>query len=220
MSTTTRWSFSLYSYDLTWVTPRMPDYVVTPESVEEIQRILRFANREEIPVIPYVSGANIGGLTIPEEGDIILDLKRLNRITKIGTETHYAIIEPGVTHAQFSAILHLGTSTRKPLRPPNNFFWSRSGSLENGQFLSRHAFSNEGAGPAELVTTPSALDVCERQALVETLKTSANSKNRQAEGLGASALSDLSDKEALVRLKAVAVRRGLWFKVLGVFAES
>jgi FAD/FMN-containing dehydrogenase len=44
-----------YSYDLTWVTPKMPDYVVMPGSVEEIQRILRFANREKIPVIPYVS---------------------------------------------------------------------------------------------------------------------------------------------------------------------
>jgi len=33
-----------YSYDLTWITPRMPDYVVMPRSVEEIQRILRFAN--------------------------------------------------------------------------------------------------------------------------------------------------------------------------------
>ena len=32
------------------------------------------------------------------------------------------------------------------------------------------------------------------------------------------ALSDLSDGEALVRLKAVAVRRGLWFKILDVFA--
>jgi glycolate oxidase len=94
-----------YSYDLTWVTPKMPDYVVMPGSVEEIQRILRFANREKIPVIPYVSGTNIGGLTIPEEGGIILDLKRLNRIIKIDTETQYAIIEPGVTHAQFSAAL-------------------------------------------------------------------------------------------------------------------
>jgi len=34
------------------------------------------------------------------------------------------------------------------------------------------------------------------------------------------ALSDLSDREALVRLKAVAIRRGLRFKVLDVFAES
>jgi FAD/FMN-containing dehydrogenase len=57
-----------YSYDLTWVTPRMPDYVIMPQTVEEVKRILRLANRERIPLIPYVSGTNIGGLCIPEEG--------------------------------------------------------------------------------------------------------------------------------------------------------
>ena len=70
------------------------------------------------------------------------------------------------------------------------------------------------------MTTPSALDVCERQALVETLKTSANSKTDRLKALELLALSDLSDREALVKLKAVAVGRGLWFKVLDVFAES
>jgi len=100
----------------------MPDYVVTPESVEEIQRILRFANREEIPVIPYVSGANIGGLTIPEEGDIILDLKRLNRITKIGTETHYAIIEPGVDPRSILSNPPLRGEYPKTARPPTTSF--------------------------------------------------------------------------------------------------
>ena len=60
-----------YSYDLTWVTPRMPDYVVMPGSVEEVQRVLRLANRERIPVIPYVSGTNIGGLCIPEDKRLV-----------------------------------------------------------------------------------------------------------------------------------------------------
>ncbi|MCD6409461.1 MAG: FAD-binding oxidoreductase [Candidatus Verstraetearchaeota archaeon] len=91
-----------YSFDLTWNEPRMPDYVVMPKTVEEVQRVLSFANRERIPVVPYVSSTNIGGLCIPEEGGIVLDLRRMNRIIKIDTETHYAVIEPGVSHAQFS----------------------------------------------------------------------------------------------------------------------
>jgi len=94
-----------YSYDLTWVTPHMPDYVAMPRTVQEIQRILRLANRERLPVIPYVTGTNIGGLCIPEEGGIILDLKRMKQIPEINTEVQYAIIEPGVSHAQFSTAL-------------------------------------------------------------------------------------------------------------------
>lgn len=94
-----------YSYDLTWNDPHMPDYVVLPKTVEQIQRILRLANRERIPVVPYVTGTNIGGLCIPEEGGILMDLKRMDQILEINTETGYAVIEPGVSHAKFSAAL-------------------------------------------------------------------------------------------------------------------
>ncbi len=94
-----------YTYDMTWAEPRMPDYVVMPKTVTEIQRVLRYANHNKIPVIPYTNGTNIGGLCVPEEGGIIMDLKRMDRILKIDPETCYAVIEPGVSHAAFSAAL-------------------------------------------------------------------------------------------------------------------
>jgi len=95
-----------YSYDLTFVKPKLPDYVVMATTVEEIQGIMRLANREKIPVVPYTAGSNIGGLTIPERGGILLDLKRMNKIIRIDTESHYAVIEPGVSHAQLAMELY------------------------------------------------------------------------------------------------------------------
>ncbi len=95
-----------YSYDLTFVRPRMPDFVVMAKTVEEVQGILKFANKEKIPVVPYTAGTNIGGLTIPERGGILLDLKRMNRIIKIDPETLVAVIEPGVSHAQLASALY------------------------------------------------------------------------------------------------------------------
>lgn len=95
-----------YSYDMSFVQPKLPDYVVMATTVEDVQEILRLANREKIPVVPYTSGTNIGGLCIPERGGILLDLKRMNRILDIDTEGHYAVIEPGVSHAQLAAALY------------------------------------------------------------------------------------------------------------------
>ncbi|MGB9618328.1 MAG: FAD-binding oxidoreductase, partial [Desulfomonilaceae bacterium] len=95
-----------YSYDLTFVKPRMPDYVVLAQTVEQIQQLLRFANKEKIPVVPYIAGTNIGGLTIPERGGIILDLKRMNKIISIDPESHVAVIEPGVSHAKLANALY------------------------------------------------------------------------------------------------------------------
>ena len=94
-----------YSYDMSFVKPKMPDYVVMATTVEQIQGILKFANKEKIPVIPYTAGTNIGGLCIPERGGIVLDLKRMNKIIKLDPESLVAVIEPGVSHAQLASAL-------------------------------------------------------------------------------------------------------------------
>ncbi len=94
-----------YTWDMTWAEPRMPDYVIMPKTVTEIQRVLRLANHQKIPVIPYCNATNIGGLCVPEEGGIIMDLKRMDQIIKIDPEHNWAVIEPGVSHGQFSRAL-------------------------------------------------------------------------------------------------------------------
>jgi D-lactate dehydrogenase (cytochrome) len=57
-----------YSYDMSFVQPKLPDYVVMAETVEQIQQIMRFANTEKIPVIPFTAGTNIGGCAFPNAG--------------------------------------------------------------------------------------------------------------------------------------------------------
>ena len=95
-----------YSYDLSFVKPKLPDYVVMATTVEQIQNIMKLANREKIPVVPFTAGTNIGGLCIPERGGILLDLKRMNKIIRIDDESHYAVVEPGVSHAQLATELY------------------------------------------------------------------------------------------------------------------
>ena len=87
----------LYSYDMTEHPPSNPEFIVMPKTPEEIQAIVRIANEYKIPIVPFVTGANIGGLTIPLKGGIILDLKRMNQIIKVDLDDMYMIIEPGVT---------------------------------------------------------------------------------------------------------------------------
>ena len=62
---TNRADLYVYSYDLTPAEPNWPDIVVLPQSVPELQSILKLANTEKVPVVPYVAGGNVGGLTIP-----------------------------------------------------------------------------------------------------------------------------------------------------------
>ena len=82
------------------VSSKGPDYVVAPESKEQIQEIMRFATKREIPVIPKGTGANMGGLVIPLHGGIILDLKRMNQIYDFDIKNMTASLGPGVTYGQ------------------------------------------------------------------------------------------------------------------------
>ena len=38
-----------YSYDLSFVSPKLPDYVVMATTVEQVQGVMKLANREKIP---------------------------------------------------------------------------------------------------------------------------------------------------------------------------
>jgi len=77
--------------------PSMPDFVVLPESKEEILKIIKLANKYKIPVYPRSFGVNIASSAVPYKGGLILDLKRMNRIIEINEETMTATVEPGVS---------------------------------------------------------------------------------------------------------------------------
>ncbi len=73
------------------------DYVVVPGTGEEVQELVKLANKTKTPLYPYSYGTNLSGATSPRKGGAVVVLRRLNRIHKIDEETRTATIEPGVT---------------------------------------------------------------------------------------------------------------------------
>ncbi len=49
-----------YSYDMTESEPHMPDFVVIPENNEQLIKLVKLCNKMIIPIVPYVSGNNVG----------------------------------------------------------------------------------------------------------------------------------------------------------------
>ncbi len=84
-----------YSYDASMNVHR-PDAVVLPESTEQISEIVKFANEQNIPVIPRGAGTSLSGGVIPIKGGMIIDLSRMNRILEISIENRYAQVQAGV----------------------------------------------------------------------------------------------------------------------------
>ncbi len=80
----------------------VPSGAVAPANVEQVQAILALANRYRLPLWPISTGKNMGyGMATPaSSGQMILDLKRMNRILDFDAELGTILVEPGVTYQQ------------------------------------------------------------------------------------------------------------------------
>jgi len=109
-----------HASDQTENPPRRPAYVVAAKRPEQVGELLVLANERGVPVTPKVTGQNVGGLAIPAEGGIVLDLSALDAV-EIDPEGMVAWIEPGVGWQQLKdeAAKH-GLSLGFPLAPPES----------------------------------------------------------------------------------------------------
>jgi len=73
---------------------------VAPVSTEQVQAIVRIANRYRIPLYTISTGKNLGygGSAPAYSGSVVLDLKRMNRIIEVNEANAYALVEPGVSY--------------------------------------------------------------------------------------------------------------------------
>lgn len=90
-------SLSSYASDQSFVSPRMPDLVAFAHCVEQVQAIVTYANTTRVPLVPFSSGLNFQGGTVPREGGIVLNLSRMNSILAVDEDNWSCVIEPGVT---------------------------------------------------------------------------------------------------------------------------
>ncbi|GAB4340230.1 MAG: FAD-linked oxidase C-terminal domain-containing protein [Candidatus Abyssubacteria bacterium] len=95
----------IYSRDSGTMDPKEPDYVVVPNTPEEIQAIVQLANREKMPVVPLGGGLVLSGLSRPLRRGIVVDMKRMNRIIEINETSRYAVVEAGVSQGMLQAYL-------------------------------------------------------------------------------------------------------------------
>jgi D-lactate dehydrogenase (cytochrome) len=89
----------------TYHAPVPPDVVVYPESREEVIGVIRFADENRVPVVPFGEGSSLEAHTLPVHGGISLDLGRMNSILEVRPDDAIARVEPGVTHGALNAAL-------------------------------------------------------------------------------------------------------------------
>jgi alkyldihydroxyacetonephosphate synthase len=105
----------VYSVDAFWL-PQMwldrgvriqtPAVIVHPGTPQEIAEILKVANRERIPVVPWGGGSGTQGGALPIHGGIMVDVKRLNRILEVDEKSLTVRAQAGINGGQLEWALN------------------------------------------------------------------------------------------------------------------
>ncbi|MBD80666.1 MAG: FAD-binding oxidoreductase [Crocinitomicaceae bacterium] len=78
-----------------------PEVVLKPANAEEIARVLKLANTENIPVTPIGAKTGLSGGALSVYGGIGLSMERLNKILEIDEKNLQATVEPAVITQEF-----------------------------------------------------------------------------------------------------------------------
>ncbi|HEY3362136.1 MAG TPA: FAD-binding oxidoreductase, partial [Methanosarcina sp.] len=73
-----------------------PAAVVKIQTEEDAVKLLKFANRHKIPVVPRAGASSGYGGVIPTKGGIVADVTPLNKIISIDQEGQKAIVKSGI----------------------------------------------------------------------------------------------------------------------------
>jgi glycolate oxidase len=80
----------------------LPLVTVLPDTLEQVQAILRYCYQHEIPVVARGAGTGLSGGALPHAQGVLLSLARFNQIIEIDAERRVARVQPGVRNLAIS----------------------------------------------------------------------------------------------------------------------
>ena len=143
-----------YGRDPGLMTPHEADYVVMPKTTEEVQEIMKLANREKVAVIPKGGGLALTGLVIPLKGGIVMDMKRMDRILEVNEGARYVLVEGGVTQGVLKEYLkehHPNLRHSVPESPPITTIAANVVIHGQGRLTNQYGFNSDMVNGLEVV---------------------------------------------------------------------
>lgn len=93
---TTRLSYTLTQSPNLFLFPlKKPDYVVYPQTTEQVANVMRLANRTKTPVLIRGSGSSSMSGNVCLEGGILIDMKHMDKILEINEDNMVVVAEGG-----------------------------------------------------------------------------------------------------------------------------
>ncbi len=91
-----------YESDGLTVFKKTPLLVVLPETIEQVQAVMRWAQQQGVPVVARGAGTGLSGGALPHEQGVLLGLAKFNNILELNPEHGFARVQPGVRNLAIS----------------------------------------------------------------------------------------------------------------------
>ncbi len=77
---------------------QLPWIVVLPDTVREVQAIVRLCHDNEVPLVARGAGTGLSGGAVPHDAGVLLVLSKFNQVLDVDTRNRTATVQPGVTN--------------------------------------------------------------------------------------------------------------------------
>lgn len=95
-------SLRVYECDALSAYRQLPELVLLPETVAQVQALLKLCHRQRIPVVARGAGTGLSGGALPVAGAVVLGLSKMKRILAIDPLNRSATLQPGVRNLAIS----------------------------------------------------------------------------------------------------------------------
>ncbi len=83
---------------------QIPPWIVAlPETVEQVQAVLRLCHKHGVPVVARGAGTGVSGGALPVDNSVLLSLAKFTRILEVDPINRVARVQPGVRNLAVSA---------------------------------------------------------------------------------------------------------------------
>ena len=89
-------SLSIWGKDWTNGFDVAPSAVVFPESVDQIQELVRYANQQDVKLVPSGGRTGLSGGAVAGDGEVVVSMDRMNRILDFQAEDRLVTCQAGV----------------------------------------------------------------------------------------------------------------------------
>ena len=79
-----------------------PEAVVFPQSADQVVAIVQACRKLGATFVPRGAGTGLSGGAVADEGSVVIECSRMDRILELDAENRFAVVEPGVINADVS----------------------------------------------------------------------------------------------------------------------